>query len=148
MIILGVWGSYILYGVAITLASIFAMLAQKYATKVDTKIKVNPIFWGLSYIALFLPAAFRGNGVDQVNYVVRYQTYISQGMEYIKNYRDRNGISRKTMMISLIFLWAMLIISTLHIRKLWFICLMALIGTAVTIHIVWISKPKKRDRND
>jgi len=87
MIILSVWTSYVLYGVVIVAASIFAMLAQRYAVVTETKTKVNPLFWSLSFLILFLPAALRGNGVDQVNYYVRYQTYISQGMEYIKSYR-------------------------------------------------------------
>ena len=68
--------------------------------------------------------------------------------EYIRNYRDRKGISGRTVAVSLIFLWGMLAVSALHVGKPWIICLLALIGIAVTVHIVWIAKPGKRSRND
>ena len=64
--------------------------------------------------------------------------------EYIRNYKDRKGISRKTRTVSLLFLWGMLGLSACHIGKPWILWLLALIGIAVTIHIVWISKPGKR----
>ena len=64
--------------------------------------------------------------------------------EYIKNYKDRKGISGKTVAVSLTFLWGMIIVSALHIGKLWIMCLLALIGIAVTIHIIWIARPGKR----
>ena len=67
--------------------------------------------------------------------------------EYIKNYKDRSGISGKTVAVSLIFLWSMLLISALNIKELWIILLLVLIGSAVTIHIVWIAKPRKRNAN-
>ena len=68
--------------------------------------------------------------------------------EYIKNYKDRKGISRKTVAVSLTFLWVMLIVSALHIGRPWVMCLLALIGIAVTIHIVWIARPGKRGCSD
>ena len=63
--------------------------------------------------------------------------------EYIRNYKDRKGISGKTIAVSLIFLWVMLIASVLHIGKLWIMCLLALVGIAVTIHIIWIARPRE-----
>jgi len=68
--------------------------------------------------------------------------------EYIKNYKDRIGISRKTVIVSLIFLWVMLSIGALHSGKTWVMCLLALVGISVTIHIAWISKPKKKGQDD
>ena len=68
--------------------------------------------------------------------------------EYIKYYRNRTGISGRTVAVSLIFLWGMLFVSALHVGKPWILCLLALIGIAVTVHIVWIAKPGKRRRND
>ena len=68
--------------------------------------------------------------------------------EYIKNYKDRRGVSRKTVAVSLIFLWVMLLIPALRTDKLWLMCLLALIGIAVTIHILLISRPGKRGRDD
>lgn len=68
--------------------------------------------------------------------------------EYIRNYRDRKGISSRTMMVILIFLWGMLTISALYIGKLPIICLLALVGIAVTVHIAWISRPVNGKSND
>jgi len=87
MITLSVWSSYMLLIMAVGMAIIFAILAQKYAVRIEGQRKVNSLFWSLSYLALFLPAALRGNGVDQDNYFLRYQIYTSQGIEFIKNYR-------------------------------------------------------------
>lgn len=64
--------------------------------------------------------------------------------EYIRNYADKKGLSRKTLAISLIFLWGMLLISAFHIRTVWIICCLALVGIAVTAHILSIAKPRKR----
>lgn len=64
--------------------------------------------------------------------------------EYIRSYQEGKGISRKTVAISLVFLWGMLGLSAFHTRTLWIVCCLALVGIAVTIHIVWISKGKER----
>lgn len=62
--------------------------------------------------------------------------------EYITNYRERNGLSKVTVIRSLSFLWIMLMISVIYINSLWAIILMPSIGIAVTTHILWMSKPK------
>ena len=61
--------------------------------------------------------------------------------EYIRNYKERKGISKKTMVVSLIFLWAMLTLSALYIGRPSIMILLAIIGMAVTIHIVYVSRP-------
>lgn len=62
--------------------------------------------------------------------------------EYIENYEQRNGLSRKTVAKSLIWLWGMLLLSMLLMKILWISLLLSAIGTAVTAHILWISKPR------
>ncbi len=64
--------------------------------------------------------------------------------EYIRNYEDKKGLPGKTVAISLIFLWTMLLISAFHIRTAWIICCLALVGIAVTAHILSIAKPRKQ----
>ena len=64
--------------------------------------------------------------------------------EYIINYRERNGLSNKAVIRSLSFLWSMLMLSIIYIRSLWSTILMPCIGIAVTIHILWIAKPKEK----
>ena len=62
--------------------------------------------------------------------------------EYITNYRERNGLSTRTVMKSLGFLWTMLIFSAICVHTLWLTILLFCIGIAVTTHILWIAKPK------
>lgn len=65
--------------------------------------------------------------------------------EYIENYRERKGISKKTVRTSLLFLWGMLIVSSLMIRTGSIICILMGIGAAVTVHIVWMAREKCPD---
>ncbi|MEA4893107.1 MAG: YbaN family protein [Peptococcaceae bacterium] len=64
--------------------------------------------------------------------------------EYIRNYQEKRGLPKKTVAVSLVFLWGMLLISALCIRKPWVLCILALVGAGVTVHILWISKARKR----
>ncbi|NLF80547.1 MAG: DUF454 domain-containing protein [Clostridia bacterium] len=63
--------------------------------------------------------------------------------EYISNYREGRGLPKRTVIQSLVFLWAMLLVSALYIRILWVAACLALVGAAVTIHILHIAKGKK-----
>ena len=65
--------------------------------------------------------------------------------EYIENYCQRKGLTRKTVLTSLIFLWSMLLISGLIIQTWWIVLVLGLVGVAVTIHITCIARPKNMD---
>ncbi|MEA4970991.1 MAG: YbaN family protein [Candidatus Pelethousia sp.] len=62
--------------------------------------------------------------------------------EHIENYENRTGLSRKTVAVSLGYLWGMLLLSMLLIRKAWIIGLLCAIGAAVTIHIFCVAKAR------
>lgn len=62
--------------------------------------------------------------------------------EYLQNYKDKKGLSRKTLAMSLTFLWGMLLVSAFLARPFWVDGCLMLVGIAVTIHIVWISRPR------
>lgn len=64
--------------------------------------------------------------------------------DYIKNYKERTGLKKRTVIISLLFLWAMLGISVAWTQALWAVILMPCIGTAVTVHILYMARPKNR----
>lgn len=66
--------------------------------------------------------------------------------EYYESYTAGAAIRRQTVVGSLIFLWAMLMVSILLIGKLWTLLLLPAVGIAVTVHIVCLShgKPKKK----
>jgi len=63
---------------------------------------------------------------------------------HIDNYQTRSGLSRKTFWVSIIWLWGMIIISLIIVNKLFLYIILPLIGVAVTIHILCMSKPKIR----
>lgn len=63
--------------------------------------------------------------------------------EFIINYRERKGLSNRTVIRSLGFLWIMLTISVISIHSLWSAILMPCVGIAVTTHIILTAKPKK-----
>lgn len=64
--------------------------------------------------------------------------------EYFKNQMDGTGLSIRTVIISLVFLWGMLMISAIYIQMVWGVLLLAVVGIAVTVHILWISKPRQK----
>ncbi|MDR0936720.1 MAG: YbaN family protein [Oscillospiraceae bacterium] len=63
--------------------------------------------------------------------------------EYVRNYRNKTGISRKSRIRALVFLWATLIISSLAFRHVHLWITLAVVGIAVTIHILTIRAAKE-----
>ncbi len=63
--------------------------------------------------------------------------------QYIRNYREGRPLPKRTVLQSLVFLWAMLLISARHVSTLWIIILLAVVGVGVTIHILCIAKGRK-----
>ena len=64
--------------------------------------------------------------------------------DHYYNYKERNGLSKKNVTFSLLFLWSVLLISIYFTDTIWIMVLLACIGTAVTIHILCMAKPKKQ----
>ncbi|MGI6169953.1 MAG: YbaN family protein [Christensenellales bacterium] len=64
--------------------------------------------------------------------------------DYITNYKQRKGLSKRSVIITLGFLWAMLAISVGWIQALWASVLMPCVGIAVTIHILYMARPRVR----
>ncbi|NLW88847.1 MAG: DUF454 domain-containing protein [Clostridiaceae bacterium] len=65
--------------------------------------------------------------------------------EHIENYEHRRGLTRKTFIISMAWLWGMLILSGALIRSMWSLLLLSVIGITVTIHLLWMAKARKED---
>ena len=68
--------------------------------------------------------------------------------EHVENYRNRTGLPRRNLVISLTFLWTMLILSMVLLRKLWVLLLLAAVGVAVTVHILCIARPNRREAGE
>lgn len=62
--------------------------------------------------------------------------------EIIQNYEQRTGLSKKTVLTSMIWLWGTLIISVVLIQNFWISLLLILIGAAVTSHILLMAETK------
>jgi len=66
--------------------------------------------------------------------------------EHIENYEKRTGLSRKTLVISLCWLWGMLLLSIALTWTLWIACLLLAVGTAVTVHILYVAKARDQKK--
>jgi uncharacterized membrane protein YbaN (DUF454 family) len=62
--------------------------------------------------------------------------------EYIRNYREKTGVSRAARASGLIFLWSMLLISALVFRRPLMWAILGTVGVAVSIHILTIRRRK------
>lgn len=109
------------------------------------------LFLGLGFIGVFLPVwpttPFVLLSAACFSYMPSMRARIMKipfFKEYIDNYKLKTGLSRKTVIISLSYLWGMLLISILLMKTLWISLLLLLIGLAVTIHILWVSRIKFR----
>lgn len=68
--------------------------------------------------------------------------------EHITNYKQRRGIPRRTVIQSLVFLWGMLIFSMFRVESVFMPPMLFCIGIAVTIHLLIMSRPKERDKQN
>lgn len=64
--------------------------------------------------------------------------------EYIANYREGTGVSRKTKAYSLIFLWALLLLSSYFMRNnILIVAILMIVGICVTAHILLLKGQAK-----
>lgn len=64
--------------------------------------------------------------------------------EHLLNYKNRTGLTKSTVIRSLIFLWVTMFLSMLTVRESWCSVLLTVIGSAVTLHILWMAKPSEK----
>ncbi|MDR0906601.1 MAG: YbaN family protein, partial [Oscillospiraceae bacterium] len=63
--------------------------------------------------------------------------------EYVRNYRNKTGISKKSRYVGIACLWATLVISGAVVHKPKMLIVLAVVGVAVTIHILMLRKAKE-----
>jgi len=107
------------------------------------------IFLLLGFIGIFLPilptTPFVLAGVGCLSGTPKLRAQVLKipiFREYFENYKSGDGLSRKTVISSLTYLWSMLVISMILVSKLWIILLETVIGACVTLHILHVSKPR------
>lgn len=64
--------------------------------------------------------------------------------EHYENYRDRKGISRKTLVKSLVWLWLTMAVSMVVVGRWWLVALLSFIGVCVTVHLVHMSRAREQ----
>lgn len=63
--------------------------------------------------------------------------------EYIRNYKNKTGISARARWTGIAFLWATLGISALIFQTLHLAIILAVVGVAVTVHILTIRRQRQ-----
>ncbi len=92
--------------------------------------------WPTTPFALLSAACF--SGMPQLQAKLKSIPFFR---EHIENYAARTGLSTKTVGISLGYLWGMLLLSMFLMARLWCVGLLALVGAAVTVHILHMAEP-------
>jgi uncharacterized protein len=62
--------------------------------------------------------------------------------DYVNHYEHHREIPRKTVWLSMVWLWGMLSLSMVMVRELWIQIALVVIGVGVTAHIAWIAKKR------
>ena len=73
---------------------------------------------------------------------------ISFFKEYMDHYESGKYLSKKTICLSLGWLWGMLLLSMILVRSWRIVLLLSIIGLAVTSHIMWISRSKAKKKGN
>lgn len=68
--------------------------------------------------------------------------------EHIENYKHRTGLSKKTVCISMFWLWGMLLLSMIAVRSELVSLLLLIVGAMVTFHILWMSKCRNKEPSE
>lgn len=68
--------------------------------------------------------------------------------EYFRSYEEKTGIPVKTLLISLLFLWISIILSIVLLDSLHMKIFLGIILLSVTIHLLWMSEPIRKLRNN
>lgn len=112
------------------------------------------VFVGLGVLGMFLPlvpttvflllAAYCYSKSSE-----RFHTWLLTNRwcgEYIRNYKERRGMTVRQKVSSISMLWASITLSMwLVAAKLWLVLLLAAIAIGVTTHLLWIKTRREED---
>ena len=113
------------------------------------------IFLGLGLIGIFLPiwptTPFVIAGAGCLSSTPKVHSKIMKVPffnEHIRNYKNKKGLTKKTVFISLSFLWGMLIFSMISMKRFYLNILLFIVGVSVTIHILWVSRDRSKSNSE
>ena len=113
-------------------------------------IVLGSVSLGLGVIGIFLPVlpttpfvlgaagCFAGSSPSLYRWLAGTKYF----GEYVRNYREKTGISRKTRVVAICYLWAGLLLSAVLLRHVHVWIMLGVVGVAVTIHILMIRRKK------
>ena len=84
---------------------------------------------------ILLSAICFSNSSDRFYQILRKNKYLGS---YIDHYRNKSGVPTSIKMSSIVFLWAMLVLSMILFHKDYLFIILPIVGTCVTIHIALI----------
>ncbi len=123
-------------------------------TKSRLLVILGFLLLGVGAVGIFLPilpttpfvlaAAGCFSGNKRLSQWLRKSKFFS---DYLTSYSEGTGLKKSTVIISLVFLWTMMGISMAWLNVLWAYILLPVVGIAVTVHILYMSLPKKRLRS-
>lgn len=109
------------------------------------------VLLGMGGIGLFLPIwpttpfVLAAAGCFSGNPAMRARLYRSRYFaEYLENRRTGCGISKATRNGSITVLWSMLLLSAFVVHKPYLWVILGIVGVAVTLHLLYLTKPKNR----
>ncbi|MFA5542249.1 MAG: YbaN family protein [Bacilli bacterium] len=110
------------------------------------------VFLGMGGIGVFLPvwpttpfvllsfACFSSTPKIK-NYIMKNSFF----KEHIENYEKRNGLSTRILIISMVWLWSMLIVSFIFVDYIYIRLLLIIVGISVSLHLLVMTKPKDKN---
>ncbi len=109
------------------------------------------LFLGLGAIGIFIPiwpttpfvllaVAFFSTSPNMKKLIMKNAFF----REHIENFENKKGLSKRTFLISMGWLWGTLIISILIIQTKTMTILLAIVGLLVSIHLIIMAKGRKR----
>ena len=64
--------------------------------------------------------------------------------EFIESYQHRRGLSRQTLITSLVWMWGMMILSMILVREISIVASLTLVGLLVTLHLVRMRRREEK----
>lgn len=126
---------------------------KKFSIKRYCLLVVGGIALGIGGIGLFLPiwpttpfvilaaGCFAGSSQKMYKRLIQSKYF----GEFIRNYREHTGVSKKSKRNAILYLWIMLLLSAIIIHNPIMYLVLGLIGIGVTLHIALLRKKHGED---
>ncbi len=87
--------------------------------------------WPTTPFAILAAGCFAGSNQKMYERLIKSKYF----GEFIRNYREHTGVSKKSKRNAILYLWIMLILSSIIIDNPWMYLVLGFVGIGVTLHI-------------